>query len=43
MALLTPAAARADEDAEHVTNEPAATLLLPYFEAEVPAKIGGQG
>jgi hypothetical protein len=42
-ALLPPTLARAAEDAEHVTNEPAATLLLPYFEAQVPAKIGGKG
>ena len=43
VALLTPALGRAAENAEHVTNEPAATLLLPYFEAQVPAKIGGKG
>ncbi|MEO6029295.1 MAG: hypothetical protein ABIR79_20725 [Candidatus Binatia bacterium] len=33
-AQLTVAPAR-------VTNEPAATLLLPYFEVELPKKIGG--
>jgi hypothetical protein len=40
VALSFATAARAAEDAEHVTNQPAATLLLPYFEAQVPAKIG---
>lgn len=39
-ALLAPAAARAAQDAQHVTNEPAATLLLPYFEVQLPGKIG---
>lgn len=28
--------------AAHVTNDPGATLLLPYFEAQVPKKIGGK-
>jgi hypothetical protein len=41
--LTSPTLARAAQDAAHVTNEPAATLLLPYFEAQVPAKIGGKG
>jgi hypothetical protein len=41
--LAAPTVARAAQDAAHVTNEPAATLLLPYFEAQVPAKIGGKG
>jgi hypothetical protein len=41
--LAAPKVARAAQDAAHVTNEPAATLLLPYFEAEVPKKIGGKG
>ena len=39
-ALLIPAATRAAEDAEHVTNQPASTLLLPYFEVQLPAKVG---
>lgn len=26
----------------HVSNEPAATLLLPYFEVELPSKVGGK-
>ncbi len=43
VALVAPSATRAAEDAEHVTNEPAATLLLPYFEAQVPSKIGAKG
>lgn len=29
-------------DVQHVTNDPGATLLLPYFEAQVPKKIGGK-
>jgi hypothetical protein len=29
-------------DAAHVTHDPGATLLLPYFEAQVPKKIGGK-
>ena len=29
--------------ADKISPEPAATLLLPYFEAQVPAKIGGKG
>jgi hypothetical protein len=46
MALLTcvvagPAGA-ADGDARRISNEPAATLLIPYFEAQVPKKIGGK-
>lgn len=40
-------AARADAQpltmaADRVANEPAATLLLPYFEVELPKKIGGK-
>jgi hypothetical protein len=34
-AQLTPTPAR-------IANEPAATLLLPYFEVELPKKIGGK-
>src|SRR4051812_36920652 len=41
LAIAVPARA-AVIDAQHVTNEPAATLLLPYFEAQVPKKIGGK-
>ncbi len=29
-------------DAAHITHDPGATLLLPYFEAQVPKKIGGK-
>lgn len=29
-------------DAAHVTHDPGATLLLPYFEAQVPKKVGGK-
>lgn len=32
----------ADGDARRIANEPAATLLLPYFEAELPKKIGSK-
>lgn len=40
-AIVSPAAA-ADGDARRISNEPAATLLIPYFEAQVPKKIGGK-
>lgn len=43
MALVAPFVVWGAEDAEHVTNEPAATLLLPYFEAQLPSKIGAKG
>ncbi len=43
MALAIAAPTRAQTiDASHVTNDPGATLLLPYFEAQVPKKIGGK-
>jgi hypothetical protein len=29
-------------DAAHITNDPGATLLLPYFEVQLPKKIGGK-
>lgn len=40
--VAAPPAAEAAQDAIHVTNQPAATLLLPYFEVELPKKIGGK-
>jgi len=30
------------EGGAHIANEPAATLLLPYFEVSVPKKVGGK-
>lgn len=45
VALLgAPGVAGADLDptAARVANEPAATLLLPYFEVQLPKKIGGK-
>ncbi len=42
IAVVAPLRAQAQIDAEHVTNEPAATLLLPYFEAQIPKTIGGK-
>jgi hypothetical protein len=43
VAVVVPLRARAQSgDVQHVTNEPAATLLLPYFEAQVPKAIGGK-
>lgn len=43
VAVVAPLRAQAQPfDVEHVTNEPAATLLLPYFEAQVPKTIGGK-
>ena len=43
VALACAVTARAQTiDAEHLTNDPGATLLLPYFEAQVPKKIGGK-
>lgn len=41
LALAAPALAQ-PVDAEHITHEPGATLLLPYFEAQVPKKVGGK-
>lgn len=35
-------ASASDGDARRISNEPAATLLIPYFEAQVPKKIGGK-
>jgi hypothetical protein len=37
-----PVAAELVPTAARVANEPAATLLLPYFEVELPKKIGGK-
>jgi hypothetical protein len=43
IALAVAAPTRAQTiDAQHVTNDPGATVLLPYFEAQVPKKIGGK-
>lgn len=44
LALALPRAAEAQLTmaANRVANEPAATLLLPYFEVELPKKIGGK-
>ncbi len=42
LACAAPARAAESIDAQHVTNDPGATLLLPYFEAQVPKKIGGK-
>lgn len=40
--IVAPAPARAVIDASQLTNDAGATLLLPYFEAQVPKKIGGK-
>ncbi len=40
-AIAGPAAAD-NGDAKRISNEPAATLLIPYFEAQVPKKIGSK-
>jgi hypothetical protein len=40
-AIAGPVAA-SNGDAKRISNEPAATLLIPYFEALVPKKIGGK-
>lgn len=43
IAVVAPRHAQAQPfDVAHVTNEPAATVLLPYFEAQVPKTIGGK-
>jgi len=42
IAVAAPPRAQAQIDVEHITNEPGATLLLPYFEAQVPKTIGGK-
>lgn len=40
LAALLVAAPAAADDAERVSHEPGATLLLPYFEVELPKKPG---
>ncbi|MEO6029294.1 MAG: hypothetical protein ABIR79_20720 [Candidatus Binatia bacterium] len=42
IAVAAPVRAQAPFNAEHVTNEPGATLLLPYFAVQLPKKIGGK-
>jgi hypothetical protein len=41
LTLASAAPARAEGGA-HIANEPAASLLLPYFEVSLPKKIGGK-
>jgi hypothetical protein len=41
VALAAPLRAAA-EDADRITDQPAATLLLPYFEVALPSKAGGK-
>jgi hypothetical protein len=44
IALAAPrvALAQLPFERQHVANEPASTLLLPYFEVQLPKKIGGK-